>query len=195
MVEYSSLLFNLSPGAAISSNYGRGILVATVSAIMVERKTGFDDALLAILPYLPAEIDERCIPPGRWQNLLDLREEYSFHVDLFRDAVDEYETNKYGAITNPGKFEGEAVYAPYFHSLSLLGAETDILFDPRGNDVHVFKLSRFDKAVFADLKKWDWDYVCLEEDTQGFVYCFPATQKQFAVLEEDYEELQDEQDE
>lgn len=66
-------------------------------------------------------------------------------------------------ITDPGKFEGEALFAPHFWDLGLDGgADSD-----DGNEF-VFNLTDDDRAEFPDLN--EADILVMTEDENGFVY-------------------------
>lgn len=53
-----------------------------------------------------------------------------------------------GRITNPGQFEGEAVYVPYFWEAFLNG-----MSDRDDGDVIGFDLTLEDKEIFPELKR------------------------------------------
>lgn len=78
-------------------------------------------------------------------------------------------------ITQPGKFEGEPVFAPYFWGLALEG-----FADDDNGKVFSFRFcflrNRQDQelsAKFPTLKKWLGRKRSLKlwEDSQGFVHC------------------------
>jgi hypothetical protein len=74
-------------------------------------------------------------------------------------------------ITQPGKFEGEPVFAPHYWDIALQGfADED-----RGTS-YTFKFKNGDRdfAVWPELKKWLGRKRTLRlfEDSQGFVRCF-----------------------
>jgi hypothetical protein len=82
----------------------------------------------------------------------------------------EYE-NDGERITQPGKFEGEPIFAPYFWNLALEG-----FADIDNGKVYTFKITK------ADNGNQFWPEICnwlgrkrtirLREDEQGFVHCF-----------------------
>jgi hypothetical protein len=51
-----------------------------------------------------------------------------------------------GRITDPGKYEGEQLYVPYFHRLALDGAGD-------GEDVVTIKVEALDRVAFPELGK------------------------------------------
>jgi len=72
-----------------------------------------------------------------------------------------------GIITNPGKFEGEAVYVPYFWALTLDGAYDGELHHLDGGPAVVFDVTDEDRAEFPELANVRKVYI-LETDS-GFV--------------------------
>jgi len=77
--------------------------------------------------------------------------------------TEQYYINELGVISNPGKFEGEPLYAPYFWDLALGG-----LAHEDDGTVYTFVVTESDRAKFPDLK--DANNVLLEETESGFVY-------------------------
>lgn len=80
-------------------------------------------------------------------------------------------TNDGTRITQPGKFEGEPVFAPYFWGIGLEGFS-----DGDDGQTYTFKFKRGD-AEFANwptLKTWlgRKRTLRLREDSQGFVHCY-----------------------
>lgn len=63
-----------------------------------------------------------------------------------QDIEREYSVSN-GRIVSPGKFEGEAVYVPYFWELFLDGS-----WDRDDGDVIGFDLTLEDKEMFPELK-------------------------------------------
>lgn len=75
----------------------------------------------------------------------------------------EYNHNERGIITDPGKFESEPLYVPYFWGQSLeCGADDDL------GRVQGFIVTADDRAKFPGLLD-DVVAVILEETDQGFV--------------------------
>jgi hypothetical protein len=79
-----------------------------------------------------------------------------------KDVTSDYDI-KDGRISSPGKFEGEAVYAPYFYDAYLNGMADD------EGDRLVFDVTAEDRREFPELK--NVKRVFLSEDDNGFVYC------------------------
>lgn len=79
-----------------------------------------------------------------------------------KDVTDDYDV-KDGRITSPGKFEGEAIYAPYFYNEYLNGGAED------EGDRLAFDVTAEDRAEFPELK--GVKRVFLQEDGNGFIYC------------------------
>lgn len=74
-------------------------------------------------------------------------------------------------ITQPGKFEGEPVFAPALWSLGLDG-----FADSDDGKIYTFRINKDDKlhTEYPTLKKWlgRKRVVRLQEDSCGFVHCF-----------------------
>jgi len=70
---------------------------------------------------------------------------------------------KHGLITDPGKFEGEPIFAPYYYSLGLEGwASAD------EDGIYEFDVDDEDREAFPALK--DVSVVFLTESDDGFVW-------------------------
>lgn len=80
------------------------------------------------------------------------------------DLAAEYTVNASGNITDPGKFEGEALYVPYFWEFFLNGGA-----DEDDGDTLWFDVSDDDRREFPELS--GIARVALSEDSQGFVSC------------------------
>jgi hypothetical protein len=73
-----------------------------------------------------------------------------------------YTVNEVGTITDPGKFEAERLYVPYFWEAYMSGcADTD------DGEILGFRVEAQDIERFPELSKVEW--VFLVEDDQGFV--------------------------
>ncbi len=72
-------------------------------------------------------------------------------------------------ITQPGKFEGEPVFAPDFWQSALEGFS-----DSDDGRVFTFRITKEDFAKHPTLKKWLGRKRTLKmrEDSQGFIHCF-----------------------
>lgn len=78
-----------------------------------------------------------------------------------------YTMDRNWLITNPGKFERCAIYAPYFHAQAGEGDVLDVLEDGMGFYREVFEPDEEERRLFPDIGKWD--YLVCTEDSQGFV--------------------------
>jgi hypothetical protein len=78
------------------------------------------------------------------------------------DIEAEY-TIENGVIRNPGKFEGEPIYAPYFWDALLNG-----FADSDDDGVAVFDIEASDIEQFPELA--NVERIALYESDQGFVY-------------------------
>lgn len=79
-----------------------------------------------------------------------------------KDITGDYDV-KGGVIKSPGKFEGEAIYAPYFYDAFLNGMADD------EGDRLAFDVTADDRREFPELKGVSRVY--LYEDNSGFVTC------------------------
>ena len=70
-------------------------------------------------------------------------------------------------ITDPGKFQSEPTYVPYFWDMVMNGFG-DVEYDDFGNMVDIFEVDDTDRAKFPDLG--DAKVIRLWESEQGFVY-------------------------
>jgi hypothetical protein len=74
-------------------------------------------------------------------------------------------------ITQPGKFEGEPIFAPHYWDIALQG-----FADSDDGNVFTFKFKAGDRdfVVWPELKQWLGRSRTLRmaEDSQGFVCCF-----------------------
>lgn len=86
---------------------------------------------------------------------------------MTRKEIESQYTVRAGIITNPGKFEGEAVYVPYFWALTLEGAYDDELNHLDAGPVAVFDVTDEDRAEFPELAKARKVYV--HQTDSGFV--------------------------
>ena len=81
----------------------------------------------------------------------------------------DYSHNSSGIITQPGKFESEPIFAPYFWNLALEG-----FADEDTNDGFAWRLDASDFALWPELRTQGFsvgDELHLRESEQGFVYC------------------------
>lgn len=74
----------------------------------------------------------------------------------------EYEPDKYGLVTTPGKFEREMIYVPYFWQQGLEG-----MADSDDGKVYVFSIDANDRKLFPELARRQ--KLRLMEDDCGFV--------------------------
>lgn len=80
-----------------------------------------------------------------------------------QDILNEYTVNDGGIIQNPGKFESEMLYAPYFYDAMLNGMGDETLAD----NSELFELSDEDRAMFPELGSDT--FLVLSESDSGFV--------------------------
>lgn len=79
------------------------------------------------------------------------------------DITREYTVDAHGIIRNPGKFEGEALYVPYFWDAYLAG-----MADRDNGTVIGFDITAEDRAMFPELPKRKRT-VRLYQRSDGFV--------------------------
>jgi hypothetical protein len=85
-----------------------------------------------------------------------------------------------GRIADPGKFEGEREWVPYFWELMLDGAGW--CFDwPDDSETVVIPIYNGDRRQWPDLQ--GYAYVVIEENSQGFVYGQAITEATFEEIE------------
>ncbi len=82
---------------------------------------------------------------------------------LTRHAIEEEYTTKDGIIQDPGKFEGEPVYAVYFWNSGLEGGA-----DEEDGPLCGFTVTDEDRKEFPELA--GVGSVWLDESEQGFIY-------------------------
>lgn len=78
-----------------------------------------------------------------------------------------------GRIQDPGKFEGEPVYTPYFWDAFLNG-----IVDEDDGETLVFNLTAEDREEFPELEAFK--QVLLWEDDQGFVRARKRGKREYA---------------
>ena len=82
------------------------------------------------------------------------------------EFTDSFDYDDYGLITNPGKFERERRYVPYFWNMTMHSAENELI---HGDYVYsIFNITEDDIKIFPELK--DISQVTVYECSQGFVY-------------------------
>lgn len=94
-----------------------------------------------------------------------------------------------GIIRSPGKFEGEAVYAPWCYERMACGG-ADIIDFPNGGRVDLIQLDdetrrewNIESSIFA---------IACEETAQGFYQCAELTEEGLAALHRELEKAWEE---
>lgn len=88
-----------------------------------------------------------------------------------------------GIIRNPGKFEGEPIYLPYFYEMMLEGCVDETLGDGETeNTIDILKLTPSERAEFPEIDA-DSVAIALEHTEQGFVLCSELNQDELEALE------------
>ncbi|MEM2264663.1 MAG: hypothetical protein QXX03_05675 [Nitrososphaerota archaeon] len=86
--------------------------------------------------------------------------------EIYRDVLSKFNVDEYGLITNPGKFERQPLFVPYYYTLSLIGAH-DKEITKYGFTFYVFKVADYEKIWFPALS--DVKNIYIYEDEYGFV--------------------------
>jgi hypothetical protein len=81
-----------------------------------------------------------------------------------QEITTEYTVDANGIIRNPGQFEGEMLYAPYFWDIYLNGGA-----DEDDGDVLTFHVSSIDIEAFPELA--GVKHIDMVQTDQGFVCC------------------------
>ena len=90
-------------------------------------------------------------------------ESWAFAAD-FETVSDDIEI-----ITNPGKFEAEPLYTPYFYNMAIQSAHDDTI-ELEGETYDIFNVTAHDRALFSDLD--NVKIIALRYSDQGFVYAY-----------------------
>ncbi len=82
-----------------------------------------------------------------------------------QEILDTYDVNEYGVIENPGKFEQEMLYVPYFSDDC--DEELSFMEDGCGEYAGLCRISDKDRIEFPELGTAA--YILIIEDVRGFV--------------------------
>lgn len=94
-----------------------------------------------------------------------------------------------GIIRNPGKFEGEPAWAPYFYDAVLNGCCSDEYTTEDDQGIAFFMVSDADRAAFPELAGLFG--VAIANDARGFVYTYAfATEASYHSAMHDAEQAQ-----
>lgn len=106
--------------------------------------------------------------------------------ELLKKILEDYDVNRYGLITTPGKFENRHIAVPYFYELSRYGYADDMVY-LYNNQYFIFILTKKHKKLFPDLK--DAYAVVVYETEPGFVDAeyFRDKRELREFLEEDFD--------
>lgn len=80
------------------------------------------------------------------------------------EILKKFNVNEYDIIQNPGKFEGCAIYAPYFYDLVMNGASDGIIQDDFGCIKDVFNINDDDRKQFPELKNYKTVTISTSDD-------------------------------
>lgn len=89
------------------------------------------------------------------------------------EILSNYEVDKHGTITSPGKFETQPLYAPHFWELALEGEGEEEFDNDLCRYVSIIKVEPWDTTEYPELIEDDVKWVQIWEDEQGFVILAP----------------------
>lgn len=95
---------------------------------------------------------------------------------------DGYTVNEHGIIQDPGKFEAEPIYVPYFWNVVLDGIAEDV--DDDGQTLSVIMIDDEDRAKFPQLLDAGDYAIVLSERESGFVDSEVLTQTEYEAWRE-----------
>lgn len=96
-----------------------------------------------------------------------------------------------GVIKDPGKFEGEPVYAPYFYDLWLESGADEDMYGLDGVEHSIFFVSDEDRAQFPELK--DVEAIHVWEGETGFFNTEAVTREEWEAFKAQHESDEDEE--
>lgn len=88
---------------------------------------------------------------------------------MTRAEIEQSFTIRDGVIRDPGKFEGEMLYVPYYYMAALDGLFESIDFND-GEHIDYMRIEPADAEMFPELASEVGHYLALRESDQGFVY-------------------------
>ena len=92
-----------------------------------------------------------------------------FSQQTFFQVQRDYTVNEHGIITDPGKFEGEPLYVPYFYAFMMCGFEEEVIcVEEEDRSYSIFLIRDFDVSLFPDLADFKPGRVALWTSDQGF---------------------------
>jgi hypothetical protein len=68
-----------------------------------------------------------------------------------KEVLEQYDIDKNGLIQDPGKFEGEMLFAPYFYDSSLESGADETVYDG-DTPIDIFVIAEEDLKEFPELK-------------------------------------------
>lgn len=111
---------------------------------------------------LPVNIYEAQETIKCFQDTILAAQEYLNLIEYNNKLLEEYKIDN-RIIVSPGKFEGGAIYSPYFYDLYLSGSH-----DLDDGKYLYFNLTDVERAMFPELE--NVKTLKMYEDTYGFVY-------------------------
>lgn len=98
---------------------------------------------------------------------------------MTRAEIENHYKVENGIIRDPGKFEGEPIYAPYFWDNVLEGA-CDFSINDENTKIYIFEISSYE-SEFPELS--DVVGVSIWEDSDGFVHTKELSALELSKLE------------
>lgn len=94
--------------------------------------------------------------------------EYGQQDGYTLEALDGYVVNEHGLITNPGKFQNEKYWTPFFNAQCLDGFGDAV---PGTESDNYVPIAAADGNVFPELAQYVGQYAIIRESSDGFVSC------------------------
>jgi len=94
-------------------------------------------------------------------------------------STNEQYTVENGIIQDPGKFQGEAEYIPYFWGMNEFAISLDFV---NGATVYCIQIQETDVGVSSELASLVGQWVCMQETDDGFVYGTVKPQAEYDLL-------------
>lgn len=113
-------------------------------------------------------------------------------IETWERVKEEFNLSPWQGITNPGKFEGESLLAPFFYEVSMISGQDETLYNQNEDVFCVFKTeSWLGQNMPEDFEKAVKDYACqyfvLSETDDGFVALAAIVQDEYDMWLEELE--------
>ena len=84
------------------------------------------------------------------------------------EILKQFKTNERGGIADPGKFEGEMLYVPYFYDKGMEGMADEDIQIAEGESAWIFTLTPEDHELVPELG--EATELAIRNDSNGFIY-------------------------